>query len=130
VVSGLEEIDRLIGDAVDQPVFLSDTPRPTASEHKFQRFGLSRAFEGVPHHCLNEIEHSDGDAALVLYPKREVLKKLGLKCGDPLRLSLHQASLSAKRLFFQACAFLPGRGEAPRANGARFEGTGASERSP
>jgi hypothetical protein len=31
VVSSLEEIDCLIGDLVDQPVFLSDAPRPTTS---------------------------------------------------------------------------------------------------
>jgi hypothetical protein len=82
-------------------VFLSDTPRPTAGEHIFQRFGFSWAFEGIPHDCLNEIEDSDRDAALVFDPKPEVLKKLGLKYGDPFRRSLQRASLSAKRLLSQ-----------------------------
>jgi hypothetical protein len=102
VVPSLEEIDCFIGDAVDQPVFLSDTPRPTAGEHILQRFGLSRAFERIRHDCLNEFEDSDGGAALVFDPKPEVLKKLGLKYGDPLRVSLHQASLFAERLLTQA----------------------------
>lgn len=97
VVSGLKEIDRFIGNAVDQPVFLGDTTRPAAGEHMSQRFGLSRAFERITHDCLYKIEDSYGDAALVFDPKPQVLKKLGLEYGDPLRLSLHQASLSAKR---------------------------------
>ena len=98
VVSSLEEIDGLVGDAVHQPVFLSDTPRPTAGEYILQRFGLSRAFERIPHDCLHEVEDSNSDAALVLKPKPEVLKKLGLKDSDPFRLSRHRASLSAKQL--------------------------------
>ena len=49
VVSSLEEIDCRIGDAVYQAVFLSDAPRPTTSQHVFQGFGLSQAFERIPH---------------------------------------------------------------------------------
>lgn len=82
-------------------MFLSDTPRPTSDEHIFQRFWFPRPFEGVPHDCFNEIEDSGRDAALVFDPKPEVLKKLGLKYGEPFRLSLHRASLSAKRLLSQ-----------------------------
>ena len=96
MVSSLEEIDCLVGDAVHQSVFLSDTPRPTPGEYIFQRFGLSRALERIPHGCLHEVEYSDRDTMLVFDPKPEVLKKLGLKCSDSFRLSLHRASLSAK----------------------------------
>ena len=101
MISGLEEIDCLISDAIDQPVFLRDTPRPAAGEHVFQWFGFPRAFERISHHWLNEMEDSDGYAAVVLDPKPEILKKFGLKNGDPLRLSRHQATLCAKRLDFQ-----------------------------
>jgi len=98
VVSGLEKIDSLVGDTVHQTVFLSDTPRPTAGEQIFQWFGFPRALKGIPHDRFNEIENSDRDAAFVFDPKSEVLKKLGLKYSEPFRLSLHRASLSAKRL--------------------------------
>ena len=98
MVSSLEEIDGFTGDAVHQPVFLSNPPRPTAGEHIFQRLGLSRPFERIPHHSLHEIEDSDRDATLVLDPKPEVLQKLGLECGDPFSLPLHRASLFAARL--------------------------------
>lgn len=98
VISRLEEIDCLVGDAVHQPVFLSNTPGPTAGEHNSQRFGFSRTFERIPQDCLNEIEDSDRHAAFVFDPKPEILKKLGLKYGNPFRLSLHRASLFAMLL--------------------------------
>jgi hypothetical protein len=56
----------------------------------------------VPHHHINEIKDSHRDSALGLNPKSEVLKKLGLKYGNPFSLSLHRGSLSAKRMEFQA----------------------------
>ena len=102
VVPSLEEIDCLIGDAVNQAVFLSDAPRPTTCQHVFQRFGLSQAFEWIPHDCLNKIEDSDGNTALVFDPKPKVLKKFGLKYSDPFKLSFHPASLFAKRLSSRA----------------------------
>jgi hypothetical protein len=102
VVSSLEEIDCFVGDPVNQPVFLSDTPRPTTSEHIFQRFGLSRPFQWIPHDSLNKIGHSHRHGALVVDPIPEVLKKLGLKCGDSLRPSLHAKDPSVKRLLSQA----------------------------
>ena len=101
VVSGLEKIDGRGGDAVHQTVFLGDTTRPAPRQHVFQGFGFSGAFKGIPHDCVNEIENSQRDAAVVFDPKPEVLKKLGLKCGLPFRLSLHGASFSAKRLSFR-----------------------------
>ena len=96
MVPSLEEVNGFVRDMVHQPVFLSNTPGPTSGEDKFQRFGLSRALERISHDCLHEVEDSDRDTALVFDPKPEVLKKLGLKCSDPFRLSLHRASLSAK----------------------------------
>lgn len=99
VVSALEEIDCVIGDAVHQTVFLSDSPRPAAAEQVFQRFGFPRAFEGVPHDRIHEIQNSHGDRALVFDPKSKILKKLGLKYRDAFSLSPHPASLSAKQPF-------------------------------
>ena len=89
VISALQEIDCGIGDAVDQAMLLSDSPGPTAAQHIFQRFGFSWAFEGVPHDRVNEIKDSYRDSAVVFDPKSEVLKKLGLKYGDPFSRSLH-----------------------------------------
>jgi hypothetical protein len=95
VVSSLEEIDPLVRDAVHQPVFLSDAPGPAAGEDKFQWLGLTRSFERIPHDGVNEIQDPDRHTALVFDPKPQILKKLGLKYGRSLRLSLHRASLFA-----------------------------------
>jgi hypothetical protein len=54
----------------------------------------------VAQDCFNEIEDSDRYAALIVYPKPEVLKELGLKDGNPFRLPLHRASLFAMRRLF------------------------------
>jgi hypothetical protein len=111
-------------------VFLGNTPRPTAGERIFQSFRLSRVFERIPHDCLNQIEGSGRDTALVFDPKPEVWKKLGLKYGDPFGLSLERTSLFTMRSLSRICASPPLRGEAPKANGAHSEGSGAGERSP
>lgn len=102
MVLALEEIDCFIGDAVYEAVLLSDSPGPTAAEHVFQRFGFSEAFERVPHDRINQVKDSYRDSALVFDPKSEVLKKLGLKYGNPFSLSLHRVSLSVKRMELQA----------------------------
>jgi hypothetical protein len=97
VISGLEEIDLVISDAIDQSVFLSNASRPTTRQNVFQRFGFTQAFERIAHYCVDKIKDSDGDAALVFDPEPQVLNKFGLKYGDPFR-PLHQASLFAPRL--------------------------------
>ena len=106
MVSSLEEVNGLIRDTVYQAVFLADTPRPAACEHISERLGLSRPLEWIPHHCLDEIQHSDCGAAFGFDPKAEVLPELRLKDRDPLRISLHLKSLDAVPLPFQAWSAL------------------------
>ena len=77
VVSGLEEIDGFVSDAIHQPVFLCDTPRPAPGKHIFKWFGLSKAFEWISHDCFNQIEDSDCNATLAFHPKPEVLRNSG-----------------------------------------------------
>ena len=101
VVSGLQEVDRFVTDAIHQPVFLRDTARPAPGKYILQRFGLARAFERVSHDCFNQIENPDCSGTLVFHPEPEVLKELRLEYGDALRLSLHQASLYAMRPSFR-----------------------------
>jgi hypothetical protein len=102
VVFTLEEIDCFIGNAAYEAVLLSDSPGPTAAEHVFQRFGFSEALERFPHDRINQIKDSHRDRALVFHPKSKILKKLGLKYGNPFSPSLHRATLSVKRMEFQA----------------------------
>ena len=102
VVFTLKEIDCFVGDAVHEAMLLSDSPGPAACEHVFQRFGFSGAFERLPQDRIDQIRDAHRHSAFVFDPKSEVLKKLGLKYGNPFSLSLHRASLSVKRMEFEA----------------------------
>jgi len=93
MVSSLEEIDGFIRDPVHQSVFLADTTRPAACQHISKRLRLSEPLEWIPHHRLDEIQHSNCSAAFRFDPKTEVLPELRLKDSDSLRISLHLASL-------------------------------------
>ena len=101
MVSSLQEIDGFVTDAIHQPVFLCDSARPAPGKYIFERFGFPRTFERVSHDSVNQIENPDCGAALRFHPKTEVLKELRLEYGDPLRLSLHRASLYARMPVFQ-----------------------------
>jgi len=73
MVTSLEEIYRLIGDSVDQSMFLGDTPRPAAGECELQGFWLSQSFEWISHDALHQIKDPHGNASLRLDPIAEVL---------------------------------------------------------
>jgi hypothetical protein len=82
-VSGLQEIDRLVTDAIHQSVFLCYTARPAPGKHILERFGFAGAFEGVSHDCLNQIEDPKRNGTLVLHPEPDVF--IGTPAGK-LRL--------------------------------------------
>ena len=91
MVASFKEINRLVRDPVHQAVFLSDAARPTARQHICQRFGLSWPFEGVPHDCLDEIQHPDCSASL--------------KDRNPLTFPLHRGSFASIPMPFRASFF-------------------------
>jgi hypothetical protein len=93
VVSSLEEVNGFIRDTVHQPVFLANSTRPAACQHISKRLRLSEPLEWIPHHCFDQIQHSDRGVAFGFDPKAEVLPELRLKDRDPLRISLHLTSL-------------------------------------
>jgi hypothetical protein len=94
VIASLEEINRLIGNSVNQAMFLGDTPRPTTCKHKSERLGLAWAFQWIPHHCFHKIQHSDRSAPFRLGPKPQILPELRLKNRDALSVAFHRASLA------------------------------------
>jgi hypothetical protein len=96
----------VFGETVHQAVFLGNPTRPAAGQHIFKRLGLSHPSEWIQHHCLDEIQHSDGGAAFGSDPIAEILPELRLKDGDPLRTSLHLRSLAAVPRRFRAWSAL------------------------
>jgi hypothetical protein len=59
MVSSLEEIDGFIRDTVHQTVFLADTTRPATCQQISEKLRLSQPLEWIPHHCVDQIQHSD-----------------------------------------------------------------------
>jgi hypothetical protein len=95
VISSLQEVDRLVTDAVHQAMLLCDPARQVPGKHKLKRFGFPRTCERVSHDGVHQIRNPHGNGTLVLYPEPEVLKELRLEHGDPFRASLHRVSLRA-----------------------------------
>jgi hypothetical protein len=129
VVARLEEIYNVIADAVYQTVFLRNAPRPTTCEQISQRLGLSRALERIAHHCLGQIQNSDGSAPVGFDPIPQILPELGMKDGEPLNARLHRGSLAATPLPSPVsfCAARPDA--APLAAALHSAATEAGERS-
>jgi hypothetical protein len=123
MVSSLEEINSFIRDTIHQSVFLADTTGPAAGQHISERLRLSQSLEWISHHCLDQIQHSDCDAAISFEPKTEVLPEFRLKDRDPLRISPHLESLDAAPLLFQVWSALALLVATPIGDGARCVAT-------
>jgi hypothetical protein len=130
MVSSLEEINSFIRDTIHQSVFLADTARPAAGQHISERLRLSQSLEWIAHHCLDQIQHSDCDAAFSFDPKTQVLPELRLKDRDPLRISPHLESLDAAPLLFQVWSALALLAATPIGDGVRCVATVTGERFP
>ena len=130
MVSSLEEINSFNRDTIHQSVFLADTTRPAAGQHIFERLRLSRSLEGISHHRLDQIQHSDCDTAFSFKPKTEVLPELRLKDRDPLRISPHLESLDAALLLFRVWSALALLVVTPIGDGVRCVGTVTGVQSP
>jgi hypothetical protein len=84
VIAGLEKIDPVFSDDIDDPVLLGQPPRPRAREDMLQRLGLADAMEGISQNGLDEVQSPKGNSAIDLDPMPEIFPKLRLKDGDPL----------------------------------------------
>lgn len=82
--TGLKEVDPLFTDDVDDPVLLSQPPRPRTREDVFQRLGLANTGKGISQDSLDEVQNPESNLAIDLDPVAEIFPKLRLKDGDPL----------------------------------------------
>jgi hypothetical protein len=130
MVSSLEEVNGFIRDTIHQPVFLADTTRPAACQHISKRLRLSQPFEWIPHHCLDEVQHSDCGIAFGFDPKTEVFSELRLKYRDPPRISHHLTSLDAVPRPFQAWSALARLVEVPIGDAVRCVATATGAQFP
>lgn len=56
VVPRLERVDMTSGNAINETIFLRDSPTPTSGQVEAQRFRLSNAIERIRQHRFDEFE--------------------------------------------------------------------------
>jgi hypothetical protein len=84
MIAGLEEVDLVATDKVDNPVLLGEPARPGARWEELERFRFSNASKRVAKYGLHDGENSKGDLPVGFDPKPEVLPELELEDWDPL----------------------------------------------
>ena len=76
MVAGLEKIDSVVRDTVDQSVSSGNAAGPDVGPQMFERLGLPDAFEGVASDRLHELEDAEGHFSVGLDPVLQVLHAL------------------------------------------------------
>ncbi len=82
VVPGLQEVNAVIADQVDDAMFLREAPGPGASSNKLEGFRLADAAEGIAHDGFDEVESAQCDPSIGVHPEPEIFAKLGVEDGD------------------------------------------------
>ena len=75
----LEKVDSLLADAVDQAVFLRDSPRPAAGENELQGFWFANSGKRVSHDIFHEFKDSYRYFPVCLDPISQVLPELRME---------------------------------------------------
>ena len=68
MVAGLDDLQVLVDDTVDEPVLIGDPARPCSSEAIFQRFRLPDAFVGAAAGFVDEAVDALDDGAIHTLP--------------------------------------------------------------
>lgn len=83
VIAGLEELDPISEDFVDQPIRLIYPARPDVAAEVLERFGFANANEGVSQDCLDQIQRTQGSLAVCFDPVAEIFEAFVLHDGGP-----------------------------------------------
>ena len=81
MVSGLQEIDPVVPDEIDEAMFLSEAAGPDAWSQIFERFRLADSGKGISHDRLDQGEGSQGCLAVGLNPVSQVVTEFRLENG-------------------------------------------------
>jgi hypothetical protein len=90
VVPGLEKVNTLFSDPVNEPVLLRDTSRPASGKRVSERLGFTQPLEGVAQHRFNQVQHPDCYIAVGLDPIAKILPELGLEDSEPFKFLCHR----------------------------------------
>lgn len=83
MIPGLEEVDAIVGDEVDDPVLLGQSSRPDIRAQMPEGLGLAEPGERVSHHRLYERDNLESDTPVVFDPVPKVFSELVLKNAVP-----------------------------------------------
>jgi hypothetical protein len=75
MIPGLEEVDQVIPDQVNDPMLETEPPRPDSRPEILEGFGLSQTRERVAHHVQDNIQNADRIPPVGLDPMLKVLEK-------------------------------------------------------
>src|ERR1051325_6980647 len=104
VIARLQELDPIVRDEINDPMFLGETARPSSSGQVFERLGLADPGERIAHDRFDEIEGTERDFAVGLYPVAEILAELGMEDGLTIPGVRHVISvLIETEIFAQPC---------------------------
>src|SRR6266508_2248364 len=75
MIPGLEKVNSVIRDEVNDAMFLRQPARPGSGEEVLQRFGLPDSREGFTEDCFDEIEEPQSHLSIISDPELEILPK-------------------------------------------------------
>ena len=90
-IAGLQELDPVSSDAIDDAMFLRDAPAPAAGQFVPQWFRLADAAEGLGEDGFYQAENSQSNFSICLYPVPEVFTKPVCEYRGGIRLLVHGA---------------------------------------
>lgn len=79
VVQRLEEVDAVIDHSVDNAMFLGEPPGPAAGTQILERLGLADSPTWVSKNGIDDVQHTQRNLAIGLYPVAEVIDKFRLE---------------------------------------------------
>src|SRR5688572_1380270 len=84
VVAGLEKLDAVIEDFVDDSVGLIDPARPYVATKMLEWLGFADANEGITQYRVHQVEHPKGGLPFDFHPVAQILQALVLeRCLAP-----------------------------------------------
>ena len=83
MVAGLEEVDAIVSNEVDEPMLLGQTPEPDVGTEVPKRFRLSEPREWVGHDSFDKGEDFESYPSVVFDPETKVFSELVLKDAVP-----------------------------------------------
>ena len=87
MITGLQKIDPIMGDAIYEPVLLREPARPASRQHVLEWLWLANSGKRIPQHAFNELEGAKRDLPVVFDPVTNILPKFGMKYGLTLNVA-------------------------------------------